>query len=91
MCRTTGLSVLATDADGFDHSMVVQVKDPHNLESSCPAGVSPCLADGSLSIVLDGNEALLGPGSLAKTLKSRRSTSQAPAVRLALKRFATSA
>ena len=60
----TGLSVLTTDADDFDHSIVIEVKDPHSLESSCPAGVSPCLADGSLRVVLDGEEALNAPGTV---------------------------
>eukprot|EP00903_Cladosiphon_okamuranus_P012010 g11277.t1 len=61
----TGLSVLTTDDDGFHHSIVVEVKDPHDLDSSCPpGGVSPCLADGSLSVVLDGKETLLAPGTV---------------------------
>lgn len=63
-----GLSVLTTDADGFDHSIVIEAKDPHNLASSCPAaGVSPptCLADGSLRVLLDGEEGLLAPGAVS--------------------------
>lgn len=60
-----GLSVLTTGANGFDHSIIIEVKDPHSLASSCPAGVSPCLADGSLSVVLDGQEALLAPGTVS--------------------------
>ncbi|CAM9659945.1 unnamed protein product [Scytosiphon promiscuus] len=60
----TGLSVLTTDADGFDHSIVIHVKDPHDLDTSCPAEVSPCLADGSLRVVLDGEETLLAPGTV---------------------------
>ena len=62
--RSTGLSVLTTDVDGFDHSIIVEVKDPHDLVSSCPAGVSPCLADGSLRVVLDGEEMLIAPGTV---------------------------
>lgn len=46
---------------------VLSPQDPHSLDSSCPAIdgklVSPCLADGSLSVVLDGVEALLAPGT----------------------------
>ena len=61
----TGLSVLATDADGFDRSIVIQVKDPHNMDSSCPAERSSCLADGSLEVVLDGEETLLAPGTVS--------------------------
>lgn len=60
-----GLSVLTADADGFDHSIVIEVKDPHNLDSSCPGEVSPCLADGSLRVVLDGEETLLAPGTVS--------------------------
>ena len=66
MCRfRAGLSVLTADADGFDHSIVIETKDPHSLASSCPAGVSPCLADGSLRVLLDGEETLLAPGTVA--------------------------
>ncbi|CAM9631382.1 unnamed protein product [Ectocarpus fasciculatus] len=61
----TGLSVLTTDADGFDHSIVIEVVDPHDLDSSCPAGVSPCLADGALRVLLDGEEKLLAPGTVS--------------------------
>jgi len=60
----TGLSVQTTDADDYNHSIVIEVKDPHSLKSSCPAGVSPCLADGSLRVVLDGEEALQAPGTV---------------------------
>lgn len=61
----TGLSVLTTDAEGAQHDIVINVKDPHSLESSCPEGVSPCLADGSLSVYLDGKEELLAPGTVS--------------------------
>lgn len=59
----TGLSVLISDDDGSEHDVIIEVKDPHNLDSSCPAGVAPCLADGSLSVTLDGDEVLLAPGT----------------------------
>ena len=59
----TGLSVLSTDDEGFEHSMVILVKDPHSLESACPNQRSVCLADGALSVVLDGDEALATPGT----------------------------
>lgn len=62
-CRA-GLSVLTADADGFDHSIVIEVDEPHSLDSACPAGVSPCLADGALRVTLDGEEALLAPGTV---------------------------
>eukprot|EP00903_Cladosiphon_okamuranus_P011805 g11093.t1 len=61
----TGLSVVTTDADGLDHSIVIEVKDPYNFDSSCPDGVSPCLADGSLRVVLDGEETLLAPDTVS--------------------------
>lgn len=61
----TGLAVVATDNEGLDHSIVIMVKDPHSLDSSCPTGESsPCLADGSLRVLLDGEEALFSPGSV---------------------------
>ena len=58
----TGLSVLTTDYDGDEHSMVIEVKDPHSLDSACPAGRSVCLADGALRVMVDGEEALIAPG-----------------------------
>eukprot|EP00903_Cladosiphon_okamuranus_P010586 g10010.t1 len=60
----TGLSVITTDADGLDHSIVIEVTDPHSLESSCPVGLSPCLADGALTVEIDGKETLLAPGTV---------------------------
>ena len=60
----TGLAVLTTDEDGTGHDIVVEVKDPHSLESSCPAGAKSCLAEGSLAVVLDGEEALVAPGTV---------------------------
>ena len=60
----TGISILATDADGIYHSVVISVKDPASMESVCPTDVSPCLADGSLRVVLDGEEALFAPGNV---------------------------
>ena len=74
----TGLSVLTTDADGADHSIVIEAKDPHNLDSSCPAGVSPCLADGSLRVVLDGEEALLAPGAVSLSQDVKISAANLP-------------
>ncbi|CAN0348830.1 unnamed protein product [Ectocarpus sp. 6 AP-2014] len=61
----TGLSLLTTDSDGQIHSIVIEVKNPHDIESSCPAEVSPCLADGSLRVMLNGKEELSAPGSVA--------------------------
>eukprot|EP00752_Nemacystus_decipiens_P014855 g13226.t1 len=61
----TGLSVFTTDAEGFDHSIVIEVTNPHSLESACSAGVSPCLADGALSVFIDGSEELVQPGTVS--------------------------
>lgn len=60
----TGLSVLTTDTEGSDHAIVIDVRDPHSLHSSCREGLSPCLAEGSLRVLLDGEEQLLAPGSI---------------------------
>eukprot|EP00903_Cladosiphon_okamuranus_P020054 g18420.t1 len=60
----TGLSVITADVEGVDHSIEISVKEPHNLASSCPAGVSPCLAQGALSVKLDGQESLISPGEV---------------------------
>lgn len=61
----TGLSVLTTGSDGLEHSIVIEVRDPHSLVSSCPAGVSSCLGEGALAIYLDGEEAVSAPGTYA--------------------------
>lgn len=60
----TDLSVIANDPEGVKHSIVISVKEPHRLDSACPVGVSPCLADGVLRVTLDGEDALLGPGTI---------------------------
>ena len=61
----TGFSVLTTDDDGLDHSIVVAAKTPHNMYTACPVGVSPCLADGSLTVLLDGKGSLAAPGTVS--------------------------
>ena len=61
----TGFSLLTTDDDGLHHSIVVKAKEPHHLDTACPVGVSPCLADGSLVVALDGEEVLARPGTLS--------------------------
>ena len=60
----TGISAVTTDADGVTHTIIVSIADPHTMESSCPVGVSPCLADGALHVVADGEEVLLAPGEI---------------------------
>lgn len=60
----TGLSLLTTDFDGFEHTIVISVNNPHVQDSVCLLNVSPCLADGSLNVVVDGEEVLLSPGEL---------------------------
>lgn len=61
----TGFALLTTDDVGFHHSIVVTTNEPHNLETACPVGVSPCLANGSLTVLLDGEEALVAPGTVS--------------------------
>eukprot|EP00752_Nemacystus_decipiens_P009958 g8881.t1 len=61
----TGLSMITTDAQGIDHTIEITVADPHSLDSSCPKDVSPCLADGALSVKLDGQKSLVSPGEVA--------------------------
>ena len=58
----TGISIMTKDADGMDHSIVIYVADPHSLESSCSVGMSQCLADGALRVVVDGADVLRAPG-----------------------------
>ncbi|CAN0436873.1 unnamed protein product, partial [Ectocarpus fasciculatus] len=40
------------------------VTDPHSLDTACPMEGSPCLADGALTVELDGRAALLSPGEI---------------------------
>ena len=60
----TGLSMITTDTQGVDHTIEIFVNDPHNLQSACPAGASPCLADGALTVKLDGRDSLVAPGEV---------------------------
>eukprot|EP00752_Nemacystus_decipiens_P003687 g3397.t1 len=60
----TGLSVITTDVQGVDHTIEITVTDPHSLDSSCPVGVFHCLANGALSVRLDGYESLVSPGEV---------------------------
>ncbi|CAN0210111.1 unnamed protein product [Scytosiphon promiscuus] len=61
----TGVSLITADPDGVEHTIVIEVTNPHTLESSCPEGVSPCLADGALTVEVDGSEVLVAPGTVA--------------------------
>ncbi|CAM9699106.1 unnamed protein product [Ectocarpus fasciculatus] len=48
----TGLAVLSQG-----HSVVIEVKNPYTTDTGgCPEGVSPCLANGGLRIIVDGQE-----------------------------------
>lgn len=48
----TGISVLTAG-----HSLVIEVRDPYTVDTApCPAGISPCLANGGLRAVVDGVE-----------------------------------
>ena len=59
----TGLSLIAADAEGVDHSIAIFVGSPQSLDSSCPSGMPTCLADGALSVIIDGEDALAKPGT----------------------------
>ncbi|CAN0249910.1 unnamed protein product [Scytosiphon promiscuus] len=61
----TGISIITADADSVEHTIVIEVTNPHTLESSCPEGVSPCLADGALTVEIDGSRVLLTPGTVS--------------------------
>lgn len=64
----TGFAVVVPDVNDKEHTMVITVEDPHQLDAECPAGTSPCLGNGALEILLDGerivspSEVYLGPG-----------------------------
>lgn len=52
------------------HSVTIEVKDPLDLEPSCPAaegkeGWRPCLAGGALRVTVDGNDVVQHPGSFS--------------------------
>eukprot|EP00903_Cladosiphon_okamuranus_P022268 g20475.t1 len=48
----TGLAVLSEG-----HSVVVEVANPYTIDTDgCPEGISPCLANGGLRIIVDGHE-----------------------------------
>ncbi len=39
------------------HSLVIEVENPYTIDTGgCPEGVSPCLANGGLRIIVDGEE-----------------------------------
>ena len=57
----TGMAVLSQG-----HSLVVEVKEPYSVDTQgCSGDVSPCLADGGLSVSVDGElvEYLTGPSN----------------------------
>ena len=60
----TGISLLATDFDGTEHSIAISVKDPHRMDSTCHDETTPCLADASLNVVINGEEALVAHGTV---------------------------
>lgn len=59
----TGISLIAADKDGIEHSIAISVNNPHSLDSSCPSSMPSCLADGALSVVVDGEKSLAAPGT----------------------------
>ncbi|CAM9292956.1 unnamed protein product [Ectocarpus sp. 8 AP-2014] len=49
------MTSLAVVSEG--HSLVIQVANPYTIDTDgCPERVSPCLANGGLSIIVDGQE-----------------------------------
>ena len=56
---------MTTGIDGLQHTIVIHVIDPHSMESACPVGLNSCLAEGALSVEIDGEEALLTPGVIS--------------------------
>ncbi|CAN0303542.1 unnamed protein product [Ectocarpus sp. 8 AP-2014] len=60
----TGIGIKTHDSNGLDHTIVITVTDPHSLDSACPVGGSTCLADGALTVELDGEVTLLSPGEV---------------------------
>eukprot|EP00752_Nemacystus_decipiens_P003998 g3662.t1 len=48
----TGLTVISEG-----HSLTIEVENPYTVDTTgCPDGVSPCLANGGLRIIVDGQE-----------------------------------
>ena len=48
----TGLSVLSKG-----HSLIIEVENPYDIDTNgCPPGISPCLANGGLRAIVDGEE-----------------------------------
>lgn len=52
----TGLGMLLCGDDGEQHSIEIEVKEPHNLQTACPSGDVVCLAEGSITMKIDGEE-----------------------------------
>lgn len=59
----TGVGVTLCDNVGDTHSIELTVQDPHNLATVCPDARMPCVADGAVSLVLDG-ESVTTPGQV---------------------------
>lgn len=59
----TGISLVTIGIDGIEHSIAISVNNPHSLDSACPSGMPTCLADGALTVVIDGGNALTTPGT----------------------------
>ena len=59
----TGISLLTIGTDGVERSIAISVNSPHNMDSACPTGMPTCLADGALTVIIDGKDALASPGT----------------------------
>jgi len=60
----TGLAIVTTDDEGIEHTIDISVTNPHSMESACPVGVSPCLAEGALTVKIDDVESMSSPGEV---------------------------
>ncbi|CAM9792957.1 unnamed protein product [Choristocarpus tenellus] len=60
----TGIGMVLTGNDGENHTVVITVENPENLQPKCPKEEVPCIADGALSVIVDGDKARLGKVSL---------------------------
>lgn len=67
----TGVGMTLCDSMGVSHTIELTVDEPHVLESHCPESDVPCLADGALSLILDGAR-MTRPGQVGYSWKLLR-------------------
>lgn len=57
----TGLGLSLVGSDGELHTLEIVIEDPLDLEPDCPrSNEKPCLADGALTVLVDGIETGVG-------------------------------